>query len=452
MHKKRQNFLSPGLGLSLLGLAVLAGLFITWRSAHPETSAAGRCSALASAVLFGAVGVASVRGLTARWSSAPAPCQSISVSRKQITGVFFALLAFEGTIVLLVFVLQTMAGCREPLKDALVLWTKTDSQHYLDIARDWYLSEGERGRVVQLVFLPGYPLAVRLFRLLTGEYLYAGMLVSALSFAGGGCFLYRLARLDGDHARALRVVKYTCLLPGSFFFAAPMSESLFFLFSTACIYYSRKHRWLPAGLLGGAAAFTRSLGLALLAPVYFDFIDRLVTRRHAAGKDLVRALWLLFIPLGFLAYCAVSKRVSGEWFKFLEYQQDHWHQSLGFFFATASYQAEYVVSCFRALDYESMMGLWLPNLLCGFMSLSVTALTARKHHPGYNAYFIAYYVIAMGATWLLSAPRYLLVLFPVSMSLADLTENHRADSTATVVLTILALLYAFMFVWRWQVW
>ncbi len=453
MHIKKTTFISPAHWLSLLGLAALTALFLCWWFINPGTTPAGRTSAFCSAALFGVVGVSSVRGWMTRWTEIPAISRDYDIHIKQILGVFFALLSFEGAVILLVFVLQVMNGCRDSLKDAMALWTKTDSQHYLDIARDWYLSGGDRDRVVQLVFPPGYPLTIRLFHLLTGDYFYAGILVSALSFAGGGSILYCLARLDRDHNHAFRTVKYTCLMPGSFFFAAPMSESLFFLLSAACIYCGRKGRFLPAGLLGAMAAFTRSLGLVLLVPVCFDYIDRFVTtRRQFTGKDIPRALCLFLIPLGFLAYCSVCRSVSGEWFKFLEYQRDHWHQSLGLFFATASYQTEYAVSYFQSLDYEGMMGLWIPNLLCSFISLGVMALSARRLHPGYNAYFIAYFVIAIGATWLLSAPRYLIVLFPVSMGLADLTENRHADSTATILLTILSLLYAFMFIWRWQVW
>ena len=78
----------------------------------------------------------------------------------------------------------------------LDFWTCTDSRHYLDIARDWYLSEGSIDRLVQLVFLPGYPLLVRAVMGITGDALTAGLLASALCFAGAGVLLYRLLRLD----------------------------------------------------------------------------------------------------------------------------------------------------------------------------------------------------------------------------------------------------------------
>lgn len=449
--KKRRSWIPWA---AALGLALLTFLFLLWRRNNPLTSPAGRISALASAALFGALGIRFLLQWQAQWAQLSAEARlSAPVRRWDVVGVFFALLAVEGGTVLLIFVLQVMDGCREPFREALQLWTKVDSQHYLDIAEEWYLSEGEWDRLVQLVFLPGYPLVVRLFNFLTDDYLHTGMLVSALSFAGGGSVLYCLARLDGDHGQALRVVKYACLFPGAFFFAAPMSESLFFLLSVSCVYCGRRGHWLPAGLLGALASFTRSLGLTLVIPVFFDFLEFLRTAgEKPPGKTVAKGLCLCIIPLGFLAYCCICRAVSGQWFKFLEYQSVHWHQSLGLFFNTAAYQMEYAIADFQTLDYEGLIGLWIPNLLCSFLSLTVMLLAARKLHAGYTAYFIGYFVIAIGATWLLSAPRYLAACFPVSMGLAAVTEKRSADSFATAGLMVLYLLYAFLFVWRWQVW
>lgn len=454
MHIQKQQSRSRVLCAAAPGLALLMFIFFLWWWNNPLTSLAGQISALASAALFGALGVRFLFRWQAQWEHPSAEARlSTPVRRRDMLGVFFALLAVEAGTVLLVFVFQVMDGCREPFREALKLWTKVDSQHYLNIAEEWYLSEGEWDRLVQLVFLPGYPLAVRLFRFLTGDYLHTGMLVSALSFAGGGSVLYCLARLDGDHGQALRAVKYACLFPGAFFFAAPMSESLFFLLSVSCVYCGRRGHWLPAGLLGALASFTRSLGLMLVIPVFFDFLEFLRTAgKKTPGKTVAKGLCLCIIPLGFLAYCCICRAVSGQWFKFLEYQSVHWHQSLGLFFNTAAYQLEYAIADFQSLDYEGLIGLWIPNLLCSFLSLTVMLLAARKLHAGHTAYFIGYFVVAIGATWLLSAPRYLAACFPVSMGLAAVTEKRSADSFATAGLTVLYVLYVLLFVRRWQVW
>lgn len=456
MHTQRQNHTSWALWAAGFGMTILVALFLIWLRHNPDTSSAGRISAFISAALFGILGVGFLFQWQSEWSLLGQTAEmqlSPPIHKRDILGVFLALLGVEMATILLMFVLQVMHGYRESFKQSLELWTKVDSQHYLDIAEDWYLSEGEWGRLVQLVFLPGYPLVVRLFSFLTKDSLHAGMLVSALSFAGGGSVLYCLCRLDGDHDQALRAIKYTCLLPGAFFFAAPMSESLFFLLSVSCVYCGRKGYWLPAGLLGMLAAFTRSLGLLLVVPVCFDFLEHLLRPgKKPLRRTITKGLCLFLIPLGFLAYCGVCKAVSGEWFKFLEYQSVHWHQSLGLFFNTASYQIEYAIADFRALDYEGMMGLWIPNLFCSFFSLLIMILSVRRQHGGNTAYFIGYFVVSIGATWLLSGPRYLAACFPISTGLATLTKNRAVDSFATAGLTVLYVLYAFMFVWRWQVW
>lgn len=155
-------------------------------------------------------------------------------------------------------------GSGESYYESLNYWTYTDSHHYLDIARDGYISAAdvpgliERGvfadedaawdRLVQLVFLPGYPVAVGLMYLLVRDYLLAAFLVSALCFSGAGCLLYSLFRLDYGHAAAIRAVRFLCVLPGSFFFAAPMSEGLFLLCCAGCVYLVRRGKFGLAAL------------------------------------------------------------------------------------------------------------------------------------------------------------------------------------------------------------
>ncbi len=444
------------------GLAALTVLYIAWWMRHPDMPGAGRWAAFVSAALFAALGVRFVFVWLGDWRSRMAEPQERRITESVRVGVlvriFLACFAAEIAALLLVFVLQVMNGSRESFWAAAEIWTKLDSKHYFDIAREWYLSEGDTGRLVQLVFLPGYPLAVRLFLRFTGNILKAGLLVSALSFSGAGVMLYLLARLDTDHGTALRTVKYICLVPGAFFFAAPMSDALFLLLSVSCVYAARRGMWLPAGLLGGLAAFTRSLGLVLLAPMCFLLIAEAITRRSEPRspvdkRRLARGFaCLLLIPAGFGAYCLICRSVTGDAFKFMEYQREHWSQSPGLFFHTAAYQTENAFECWRERNLEKLIGLWLPNLFCIFAALLVMLLAVRRLHPAYTAYFIGYYVMAVGTSWLLSGPRYLAALFPLSMGLSALTEDRRTDALATVGLSVFYVLYAIAFIARWQVW
>lgn len=446
--------------LSVAFLLCLGCAAAGWWYTHPGKALPGRLAALVSAGLFAGVCLRFIRVWTEDWGE-PAPDRAGTGGKipfALLAKIFFAFLAVDAGTVLFIFLLQVINGAREGLPEALALWKKLDSRHYIDIARDWYLREGDWSRLVQLVFLPGYPLAIRLFHLFIRDYLLAGMAVSALCFACSGPALYCLCRLDMDHDAALRVLRYACILPGAFFYAAPMSESLFLVLSLWCVYWGRRGKWVLAGLLGGLAAFTRSLGLILLVPLGYELLTDAVRRRAwksgraDVGRYCLRLACLMLVPLGFAAYCIICWRVSGDPFRFAEYQQENWGQSLGLFFNTACYQTENALKCFRNQTYEKLIGLWMPNLLCTGLSLTVTLLAARRMRPGYLAYFIAYYAVAIGATWLLSAPRYLLVLFPIPMGLAALTQDRTADSVVSAGCLLMGFVYALAFVFRWQVW
>ena len=77
---------------------------------------------------------------------------------------------------------------------------------------------------------------------------------------------------------------------------------------------------------------------------------------------------------------------------------------------------------------------------------------AKRLRPSYTAWFLAYFVIAIGATWLLSAPRYLAALIPMHMALSSLTKRRGTDTFLTVLLALFSLFYLTAFALRWQVW
>ena len=335
------------------------------------------------------------------------------------------------------------------LRDGIEFWRCLDSQHYLDITREWYVFGDEWGRTVQLVFLPGYPLAVYpLYRILNQDVI-AGMLVSCAAFPAACCVFYRLLRLDLSHPQAIRAVSFLWLLPGGFFFVAPMSESLFLLLCVSALYCFRKERFALAALFGAYAAFTRTLGLMLLAPLVFEWVHAL--QKQTPKQRIRSVLPILAVPIGFLAYLWINYHVSGNPLQFLTYQKDHWGQELGWFFHTASYQTDLLIRQWAG-DRSTFFGLWLPNLVWIFASLGLFAATSKRLRASYAVWFVCYFVIAIGTTWLLSAPRYLLAMPVVALMCGTLTEKRWQHLLAAVVLLPLSVLYLIAFVLRWQVW
>lgn len=395
------------IALDALGLAALAALFVLWCARTPGLSVPGGIAAGCSAALFAAVGLRFVPAWVRFWQREDAaPAVPAQEPEHMAARIFTALLALDLALLVLTWGVRALAGQPETITQALEFWRCLDSRHYLDIARDGYIAAGDPDRVVQLVFLPGYPLVVRALRFLV-------------------------------------------LAPGSFFFAAPMSESLFLLLTAAALYLARTHRPVLGGLCGAYAAFTRSLGLLLIVPLLWELVHDAVQRRRVSIRQVVG---LLLVPLGFAAYCCINRRVSGNPFQFLIYQREHWNQRTGLFFSTAAYQTDYLLRCLRSGNWRDALGLWLPNLIACFSALILLAKTAPRLRASQTAWFLAYYIIAVGATWLLSAPRYLLVLLPVPLALAQCAQKRTANIVLTALSALAALGYLAAFALRWQVW
>ena len=231
-----------------------------------------------------------------------------------------------------------------------------------------------------------------------------------------------------------------------------MSESLYLLLALSALYCFRRKHFLPAGLFGAYCAFTRSVGLLLLAPVVLEWIHAFPKENTDRKKWACGILTILLIPAGFAAYLWINRTVSGNPLQFLIYQRDHWSQRLGWFFGTAAYQTKYLIGCIDEGNRANLLGLWLPNLLWHFGTLGLFAYASKKLRPSYAAWFIAYFAIAIGTTWLLSGPRYLLAMPVVAMMLALVTEKRWQQWLAALILVPLSILYLIAFICRWQVW
>lgn len=475
--------------ISLIGVITAVVIFLNWFFTKDNVSNEGGIAAFLSILLFVAVCIRFVPEWTSFWKrKTSAPCdlyKEIEVDKKEINltalKVFFLLNFVCFFIIIIVYALRTAIYGTESFAESLTFWECLDSGHYLDIAKDWYLSEGDWDRLVQLVFLPGYPLIIKLFNIFFNNYLYASLVASSLCFGAAGAMFYKLMRIDYDKQVSLRAIKFLCLIPGVFFFAAPMSESLFLLCSISCIYFARKRKWPIACFFGGYAAFTRTLGLVLVVPIIFEFVNYLINKEFISKKQiqasnskikksiklrksespmnltfvkakvLINMFSIFLIPAGFAAYCYINYKVSGDPFKFLYYQKEHWSQEFGWFFNTASYQTEYLFSTAKD-NFSTMLGLWLPNLITAFSSLVIMFLSVKKVRSSYTAYSIAYFAAAIGATWLLSGPRYLGALFVLPAALGVMAENRKTDTILTIVYTFASVFYLYAFVMRWQVW
>ena len=448
-------------------LVALLLFFIRWAVADAPQNIESLLLAAAVLFLFALLGIRFIPVWMRAWSGAPEIDAHASdgkrSNRPQVMHPFFkivfGLLLYRIALLVVAYLIAFERGSfTGGIFDSLSLWNpgSLDSRHYLYIAENWYAAAGDARLLI--VFFPLYPLLVRMLNPIFESYLVSGMFVSNLCAVFSGYLLYELALLDHDRYTAMRTVKYLCILPAAILFTAPMSDSLFLLLSILTVYFARRKRYPVAAAFGFLAAFSRLLGILLLVPVLFEFIADIVRdkKNGASGTPyslacLANGLSLLLIPMGLGLYLYINYRVSGNAFQFMVYEREHWSQQLGWFFASTATQTDFLLSALEEGDLAQVVGLWLPNLVFALGSLGLLAAAVKKLRASHTAYFIIYYLFGMGATWLLSAPRYLTALYPVSLALGVITDKRWADALLTVLCIAGLLIYLYAFIQRWDV-
>lgn len=201
-----------------------------------------------------------------------------------------------GTIWLLTRVLTVSAAVAIALASATSvpgIWHHWDSGWFLNIARHGYSDDRQSA-----AFFPLYPALLYLGGLVLGGHrVLAGFLISfPLTFAAFA-LLYVFAR---DHTLrrpdATRAVWYLALFPYAFFLQMVYSEALFLVCALAAFVAAERRRFLPAGLLAGAAMLTRPSGIAVLAGLVVLALGE-SARLSALARLAVAPLLFLIFPL-----------------------------------------------------------------------------------------------------------------------------------------------------------
>ena len=267
----------------------------------------------------------------------------------------------------------------------------------------WYqriLTQGFRPDDGTSSFHPLFPLLAKPWVMLGLDASFSLLLVSMVAGLGLVYFWYRLARLDLNEQDSRVSILLFLFFPLSFILFVPYTEALFLLLSVACVYWTRQHRWLLAGLSGGLAVLTRQHGVFLLVLMLWELWE-------AAGKNWRRAAtyvrgWLgtALIPAAMLAW--------------LFYRAFHlndvvfnWRQPASFFdsFLISASHAQ-VVPVFKflwpwqslSLAYQKMIAapdldIWV-NLIFAGIFLGLFVLAWRNLSIGYRLYSLVVVLVA----------------------------------------------------------
>jgi Gpi18-like mannosyltransferase len=325
------------------------------------------------------------------------------------------------------------------VREWLEIWNIWDAPHYLDIAAYGYQNTGELR--LWLVFYPLFPWLTRLFGWPFDDYLVGAFLVSTIASVVMALVFYRLVRVDEPAGVAWRSVWFLLLFPTGYVLHIGYTESLFLALAFGCLLAARNNRWFLAGLLGACASFTRVNGLLLLPVLGVEILYQWWQTKQWRWEWL----WIGVVPLGFIDYLLVNYVVTGDPFAFQKIVREHWYKSL-------TWPWTGIWNTISSLSWRSRREVWsifVPELVFMELTFLATIISFVKLRPSYAVWMASNWLLITSTSFILSVPRYSLLLFPISILLARATTKRVWFVFLSAAAIQLLVLFTVLFVIGW---
>ncbi|MBQ1257185.1 MAG: hypothetical protein IIX93_07915, partial [Clostridia bacterium] len=181
---------------------------------------------------------------------------------------------------------------------------------------------------------------------------------------------------------------------------------------------------------------------------YIRRIGEAETRLKRASRVTAASFFKCLIILsGFCMYLLINKAVTGDAFKFLEYQKNHWGQEAGNLYKTAEYSIRYF---FYPFEKWYQYGVYFPQCAAILVSVLIMFFAKKEAHPGDAAYAVVYVFVTLSPTMLISGPRYLSAMYPLYPLAALLMRKNRFSKFLILAVWIFFFIYSsYMYMVRW---
>ena len=283
-----------------------------------------------------------------------------------------------------------------------------DSPHYLFIAENGYVGEGEEAK--NIVFYPLYPFLIGILGRVLGNTALAGILLSQVCFGASSVVLAKLLCRECENPGWGLAAFW--LYPFGFFSLGVFTEGLFLLLTVSGLYFIRERKWIPAGIAAFLCALCRTQGVLLLLPgVYIALRD--AREGHWNRKSLA----MLGALLGFFVYLCINKIVCGDFFAYQYYESiEPWWQTPQWLGKTLAQQWN------MGLDYPGLANwIYWPQLFLYFIAAALLFAGWReKVDMPWLLYGTAYLGMCYTASWLISGGRYMLGCVPLFLCVSRL--------------------------------
>ena len=311
------------------------------------------------------------------------------------------------------------------------VWQKWDAVWYERVAREGYAARpGDPVSEAKAGFFPLYPSIVGLVLRAVPSlpfFWVASILSNLFAFVALAWLASTLAR-DGTQAR--RALLLTVAAAGSFYFSIPYTESLFLLLVVAAMAFTRERRYLVAALACGLGAATRIHGLALIAvPAIACLMDGAMTW-PARVRHLALMAAVFAVPLG--VHMVHLSAVQGEAGAFVT-RQALWDNAFPY-------------------PFKAIAGFWIfPRRLSGWVHGGFWFLYAgllvrywRRLPLGEALFCAGALLISTQQETFHGVYRYVMVLVPMTLAIADDRDDVRATIIAVNLVFGTIMILAFV--------
>ena len=333
-------------------------------------------------------------------------------------------------------------GPAPPLTVAMDMFNRWDAPHYVDIAKNWYVSNPTLDAYNFIVFFPFYPILIRLFTVDLNYINLSALIVANVCSLIAFFYLYKLAKLEFNEGIAIKAVLFLSIFPTAYFLSAPYTEGLFFALVISSIYYARLGKWQFAGLLSLFAALTRIAGLVLVAVLLVEYFHQ---KNWKAKKIDLKILWTLFALVGFLIYLNINNQVTGNPFTFMQIQAVHWSNNFDPWTGLTS-----AYGWATNATYPSNVTIGIAPISFALFGLLMVGIGIwRRLRPTYLVYMFLSWGFAISTSWWISVPRYVLAMFPMFILFGLLSRKKAITITGMFLSGTLLCYFTIFFAQGW---
>lgn len=318
----------------------------------------------------------------------------------------------------------------------LEIWNRWDSIHYLRLAEIGYSSKD----AWKAWFYPLFPWTIRFVAWVTGNYLVAALIVSALGLLAAALVLRRLVAIEFSDEIAMRSVWFFLIFPTAYFLHIGYTESLFLALAITSIWAARKQDWSLAGVTGALAWMTRANGSILVPALAMEAAHQWWNSRRCNW----RWLYLAIVPVGFGVYLLVNWKVTGDPFTALRMRKT-------ISSATLAWPWVGIRGSIDSLDRQpsdaEIVG--AQELYFSVLGLICVIASWVRLRPVYAVWMTGNYLLFNSVDFIESVPRYSLTMFPIFMLFALIGANRFWFSLITIWSLLFLALFSGLFVRGW---